>query len=264
MLWVLSTLRAFGAVSCLWSGSMASVLTDIWFESTFLHFSLKILFFFLPLKLSQLSISIVFVSHHSLLGLISNLSLSLFLRVVWWLLFRKWGTVTLGTVHKSTVLVFEIVVIIQSPFSRFGFSIQISLSGILVKSQNLWRIHGFITYVWVIKLVSVTSETIIDLNVCDWVSIELLWSLRVESSLGSILIHSGHTFIKIIKFSIIADAWFSELRPQIRPLLRQLSVTPCRLWAVSIALVVSEVVFLFVHVLTSHYPLFHGIRFSVF
>jgi hypothetical protein len=195
MLRILSALWAFGAVSCLWSASIASVIADIWFESAFLHFFLKILFFFSPLKLCQLSFSFRLVSHHSFLGLISNLPLLLFVRVVWRLLFGNWGTISLRTVHESAILFLEIVVRIQSPFSRFGFSFQISLSGILVKSQNLRRIHSFIPIVWFIKLVPVTSETIIDLNVRNGVGIELLWSLRLESSLDSIWIHSGHTFI---------------------------------------------------------------------
>lgn len=202
---VLLVLWAFSTVSCL------GVVTYIWFESTFLHFPFKILFFLSSLQLCQLSISIMLVAHHSLCGLLSYLSLSLLVGVIR-LLLAYWCTVSLTT-HQPSVLLLEVVIYIQSPFSRFGFSFQISLSRILVKSHNLRRIHGFIAPVGVKELIPI-SESVVDLNVGDWVGIELLRSLRLESPIVS-RVTSGYSFIKIVEVSLIADACFSVLRPHV-------------------------------------------------
>lgn len=202
---ILLVLGAFSTISCL------GAVTNIWFESAFLHFPLKILFFLSPLQLCQLSFSIMLVAHQSLCGLLSYLSLSLLVRVIRLMLAYR-CTVSL-TAHQSPILFLEVIIYIQSPFSRFGFSFQIFLSRILVKSHNLRRTHGFIASVGVKELIPI-SESVVDLDIGDWVGIELLRSLRLESSIVS-RIASGYSFIKIVEVSFIADACFSVLRPHV-------------------------------------------------
>ena len=79
---VLLDLRTFGAVPSLRTSIISRVVTDIWLECAFLHFSLKIFFLFSSLELSQLSISILFVPHHSFFGLLCYVSLPLLVSVI--------------------------------------------------------------------------------------------------------------------------------------------------------------------------------------